>query len=210
MSLQNNKGITFTLAKIISVIFHPLFMPLYGLGIIFTAPTLLEYLPAEVKKMLVLVILVNNIIIPATLLQIFKNRNIINSYNIEERGERVVPLLLVSILYSVTSYIIFRYQIPVFLKAFIFASTLLVISVTIINLWWKISIHAVAAGALVSVVIILSLKMHSPLTLYLIAAILAGGLILSSRLKLDSHDPPQVWFGFFTGLSGLTLFILLI
>jgi hypothetical protein len=185
-------------------------MPLYGLGIIFTAPTLLEYLPAEVKKMLVLVILVNNIIIPATLLQIFRNRNIINSYNIEERGERVVPLLLVSILYSVTSYIIFRYQIPVFLKAFIFASTLLVISVTIINLWWKISIHAVAAGALVSVVIILSLKMHSPLTLYLIAAILAGGLILSSRLKLDSHDPPQVWFGFFTGLSGLTLFILLI
>ena len=185
-------------------------MPLYGLGIIFTAPTLLEYLPAEVKKVLVLIILVNNIIIPVTLLHLLRNRNLINSYNIEERGERVVPLILVSFLYSITSYMVFRYQIPVFLKAFILASTLLVISVTIINLWWKISIHAVAAGALVSVVIILSIKMYSPLTSYLVATILAGGLILSSRLKLNSHNPSQVWFGFFTGLSGLMLFISLI
>ena len=210
MILQYNKGITFTLAKIISIVFHPLFMPLYGLGIIFTAPTLLEYLPAEVKKVLVLIILVNNIIIPVTLLHLLRNRNLINSYNIEERGERVVPLILVSFLYSITSYMVFRYQIPVFLKAFILASTLLVISVTIINLWWKISIHAVAAGALVSVVIILSIKMYSPLTSYLVATILAGGLILSSRLKLNSHNPSQVWFGFFTGLSGLMLFISLI
>jgi len=210
MILQYNKGITFTLAKIISIVFHPLFMPLYGLGIIFTAPTLLEYLPAEVKKVLVLIILVNNIIIPVTLLHLLRNRNLINSYNIEERGERVVPLILVSFLYSITSYMVFRYQIPVFLKAFILASTLLVISVTIINLWWKISIHAVAAGALVSVVIILSIKMYSPLTFYLVATILAGGLILSSRLKLNSHNPSQVWFGFFTGLSGLMLFISLI
>ena len=209
MNPENNLGITIALAKFISIVFHPLLMPLYGLAIIFTAPTLLGYLPGEVKRILFLIIFINNVFIPVTMLPLFKNRNLISTYTIEERRERTVPLILMSILYSITSFIIFRYQIPLFLKSFVFASTFLVIFVTLVNFWWKISIHAVAAGALNAVVVMLSVKMYSQLTWYLISVILAGGLVLSSRIKLNSHSPAQVWFGFFTGLLGLSILILL-
>jgi len=210
MNKENNTGITIALAKFISIVFHPILMPLYGLGIIFTAPTLLGYLPEEVKKILFLIIFINNVFIPLTLLPLFRNRNLISSYTIEERKERAIPLIMMSILYSITSFIILRYQIPLFLKSFVFASTFLVILITLINFWWKISIHAVAAGALNAVVVLLSIKMHSPLIWYLISVIMAGGLVLSSRLKLNSHNPAQVWFGFLTGLFGSGLFILLV
>ncbi len=168
MTKDKTRNIIETSAKTISVIFHPLFMPVYGLAIIFSAPTLYGYLPFTVKKLLFLIILINNVLLPFSLLPYFKYRNIISSWTIENRRERIIPLLITTLLYAATSFIIFRFPIPVFLKSFIFASFFLSLTVTLINFWWKISIHSVGAGALTALVIILSLKMYSPLMWYLI------------------------------------------
>jgi hypothetical protein len=198
------------LAKIISLVFHPVFIPLYGLIILMSAPTFLGYLPLEIKKILFIVVLVNNVLIPLALLPLYRLRNLISSYTLEDRRERIIPLLTASILYCTTSFIVFNYQIPFFLKSFIFATSVLSIVVSMINFWWKISIHAVGAGALTATVVVLSMKMYTPLTSYLISVIIVGGLILSSRLKLNSHNPAQVWLGFLFGLLVISLFILLI
>ena len=183
-------------AKIISVIFHPLFIPVYGIAIIFSAPTLYGYLPFAVKKLLFLIVLINNVLLPLSLLPFFRYRNIISSWSVENRRERIIPLLITTFLYSATSFIIFGFPIPVFLKSFIFAASFLSLLVTVINFWWKISLHSVGAGALIAVV------------WYLISVIIAGGLVLSSRLRLNFHNPQQVWFGFLTGFLGLTLFMM--
>jgi hypothetical protein len=103
----------------------------------------------------------------------------------------------------------FRLQIPVFLKAYIFSTSFIAITVTIINFWWKISLHSVGAGILTGIVIVLSLKMMVPLTWFLIPVIIISGLILSSRLKLNSHNVSQVYLGFATGFAGMNLFMLL-
>jgi hypothetical protein len=210
MNDGNNTNISDRLAKIVSGVFHPLFMPLYGLIILLTAPTFLHYLPVYVKNIVFLILLVNNVLIPLALLPFFRYRNVISSYNIEEKSERVMPLLTTSILYCTTSFIVFRYQIPFFLKSFIFATSILSILVLMINFWWKISIHSVGAGAITATVFVLSLKMHTPLLWYLIAVVLASGLILTSRLRLNSHNPSQVWVGFLLGFLVISLFILLI
>jgi membrane-associated phospholipid phosphatase len=153
------------------------------------------------------IIFINNVLLPLSLLPFFKYRNIISSWSVENRKERIIPLLLTTLLYAATSYIVFRFPIPVFLKSFIFASFFLSVIVTIINFWWKISLHSVGVGALSALVLILSLKMHSPLLWYLISIIIIGGLVLSSRLKLNSHNPLQVWIGFLTGNVCLGLFL---
>jgi len=198
------------LAKIVSAVFHPVLMPLFGLGILLSAPTFLKYLPADARRILFLVVLINNVFIPLALLPFLRYRNIISSYHIDERKERIIPLLTASILYCTTSFIIFRFQIPFFLKSFIFGTSVVAIIVSMINFWWKISIHSVGAGVLLATVFALSIKMHTPLTWYLLTVILASGLILSSRLRLNSHNPSQVWVGFLTGFMGISLFILLI
>lgn len=199
-----------TLAKVVSGVFHPIFMPLYGLLILFSAPTFLVYLPIEAKRILFFVLLINNVFIPLAMLPFFRYRNVISSYRIEGRNERIIPLLSASILYCTTSFIVFRFQIPFLLKSFIFATAVLAIIVSVINFWWKISVHSVGAGALTATVLMVSLKLHTPLTNYLIAVVLIGGLILSSRLKLNVHTPSQVWAGFGTGLIIITLFLLLV
>lgn len=208
MEKERTTDLQSTFAKIISVLFHPLLMPLYGLLIIFSAPTLFWYLPFKVKKILFLVLMINNVMIPVSLMPFFRYRNIISSWIIENRSERVIPLFCVALLYSITSFVTYRLEIPLFVKAYFFSTFFLVLAVLVINMWWKISIHSVGAGALIGIVLTLSVKMSTPLTWFLIPAILIAGLVLSSRLKLCMHDSAQVYTGFFTGLAGMTLFML--
>ena len=209
MEIEEPNDLLVKPAKIISIVFHPLMMPVYGMAIIFSAPTLLGYLPFNVKKLLLLIMLVNNVLLPLSFLPFLIHRNIITSWAIIERRERNIPLIITAILYCVTSFIIFRLPIPLFLKSFIFATAVLSLMVTVINFRWKISLHSVGAGALIGLVLMLSLKMLAPLDLYLISAIIAGGLILSSRLKLNLHNPQQVGVGLFAGFFGLIVFMTL-
>jgi hypothetical protein len=51
METEEPKDLLVKPAKIISIVFHPLLMPVYGMAIIFSAPTLLGYLPFNVKKL---------------------------------------------------------------------------------------------------------------------------------------------------------------
>lgn len=194
-------------AKIISTVFHPLFIPVYSMAIIFSAPTLFGYLPFTIKKLLLLIVLINNVLLPLSLLPFFKYRNIIHSWAVESRKERQIPLLITTLLYSATSFIIMRFPIPVFLKSFILAVFFVSLAITIINFFWKISLHSAGVGALIALVLILSVKMDTPLIWHLICAIIVSGLVLSSRLKLNSHNPLQVWVGFLTGYLGVGLFM---
>jgi len=207
MTTDKRNVASYKIPKIVSIIFHPLLMPLYGMAIIFSAPTLYGYLPFNVKKLLLLIILINNVLLPFSLLPFFIYRNIISSWTIEDRKERIIPLIIVTLLYAASSYIIFNFPIPAFLKSLLFASFMISLIITVINFWWKISIHSVGAGALIAVVILLSLKMNTPLIWYLIIVIGISGMVLSSRLKLETHNPGQVWFGFLTGFLGFSLYM---
>jgi hypothetical protein len=200
MTSENTHTTLNRIAIIISALFHPLLTPVYGMLIIFSAPTLFGYLPFSVKKILFFIVLVNNVLLPLSLLPYFRYRGIISSWMIEERKERTAPMVTTSFFYLVTAYIFLRFQIPLFIKYFILVSAVMSIAVTIINFWWKISIHAVGSGALIALVMVLSIKMHTPLTWFLISVIMASGLVMSARLWLNSHSPAEVWSGFLLGL----------
>jgi hypothetical protein len=205
MSAKESKDFPETAAKIISLIFNPLLMPVYGLLLIFSAPTIYGYLPFDVKKLLLLIVLINNVLLPVSLLPFFRYRNIISSWTIEKRIERNIPLIITTFFYLITSFIIYRLPVPVFLKSYLIAVFVLSLAVTVVNFWWKISIHSVGSGALTALVCILSLRMYSPLVWYLIVVIIVSGIILSSRLKLNLHNPLQIWLSFLAGFLGLYL-----
>ncbi len=210
MTSDRNKHTGDITAKIISILFHPLLITIYGILFIFSTPVFFGYIPFAVKKILLIIILINNIILPLSLIPYFKFRNIISSWFIEKRQERVLPLITTSFFYSVTVYITFRFQIPQLIKAYIMTVAFLAIAVTVINFWWKISIHSTGTGALTALVVILSIQIQIPLIWFLIAAIFINGVVMSARLWLHSHTPGEVWTGFLVGFvsSGLLLYFL--
>jgi hypothetical protein len=196
-----------TLAKIVSVAFHPLLIPLYCILIILSAPTLFDFIPFEVKKLLLLVIVINNFFLPFSLILYLRYRKLITTFVIDNREERMLPLVLTTFFYFVTVYIFLKFRIPVFIKTFVLTAAIISMVVMMINLWFMISIHAAGVGALLATVLVLSVKMQTPLTWFLIPVILISGAVLSSRLLLNSHTPREIWFGFFLGL-GITALLL--
>jgi hypothetical protein len=197
---ENQSNISGFAARTVSVIFYPLFMPLYGLIVIFTAPTLFWYIPLRAKEILFFIFLVNNLIIPVALMPFFRYRNLISSWFIEERSERTIPLMTVAFLYAVTSFILSRLEIPIFFKAYGYALTMLTIVLLTINRWWKISLHSAGAGALISLVLLLSFRMSASLPFYTAGSVLIAGAIMTARLKLNTHNPAEVYAGLLTGL----------
>jgi len=194
-------------AKIISVIFHPVFMPLYGLILIFSTPTIYSYISLPAKKMLFLIVLINNIVLPLILLVILKSKKFILSWEMENRKERLLPLFFATILYAITSYVIIKYPVPIFIKTYFVGIFFVAATLTVINNWWKISIHAAASGAITALMLMLSFRMYHITILPLAVTIAVAGLILSSRLKLNSHTPAQAWFGFLLGLIVLSIIL---
>ena len=190
-------------AKVISVIFHPVFMPLYGLVLIFSVPTVYSYISLPAKKILLLVMTINNVVLPVSLLIFLKVRNHISSWEAESRRERMLPLFFATTLYAITSYVVIKYPVPIFIKTYFIGIFITASSITIINNWWKISIHAAASGALTALALILSFIMYRVMLFPLMATITAAGLILSSRLKLNFHTSAQVWIGFLLGFTVL-------
>jgi hypothetical protein len=210
MEPERGKALWEKTAKIISYTFHPLLVPLYGLLVIFFAPTVFWYLPIRMKEILLFIFLINNILIPLSMMPFLKYRNVVSSWSLDERSERVIPLFGISILYGITSFIMFRLPVPLFLKAFAVSLGMVAVFLFFINLKWKISLHSAGAGAITAVVFVLSLNMGVPLPLQVASSILLSGAVMSSRLVLNFHEPAEVYTGFFTGFIVQGLFLILL
>jgi hypothetical protein len=196
-------------AGFVTIIFHPLFLVLYGLLLIFTMPDLLVYMPGTIRKVLFTMVLVNNVILPVAILPLLRLRNVITSYTLSERSERVVPLMVGSLMYFVSAVMIFRFHLPGMIKAFMFASACVGFTAALLNLRWKISVHSMGAGAMVATVLVLSFKMYTGLLWIMAAVFMTAGLVMAARLYLRAHTPAQVYFGFLAGLTVMALGMLI-
>lgn len=208
--MNEKKNLLNISAQVISVLFHPFFMPVYGLLIFFNAPTFLSYIPYEVKRAIFIIAVITTIIIPMTMLPFFLYRRIIKSYRMETHTERIGPLLLVSVVYTLTFYLLNRLQIPDLIKTYFLGASVTVLLTLLVNFWWKISIHSVGMGGLLAAVLVLSFRMQTDLTVFILPLLLAAGLTGFARLQLQAHKPSQVYSGYLLGMAGMVLVLYLV
>jgi hypothetical protein len=196
-------------ARLVSVLFHPIFMPVYGLLVIFMAPTVFYFLPFDVKRLTVTVFVTTDILIPLALTPLLVNRGLISSWTMDSGADRVVALLFMTVLYSVTSYLIHSWHIPQFLKAYSYSLTIISLAMLVTGMWWKISLYAAGAGILTAAILTLSLRMATPLVIYITVSLLISGFVLSARLRLNRHNQSEVYAGYIAGLGGMMLLMAL-
>ncbi len=188
-------------AKIISVILHPLFMPAYGILILFfISGTFLSYLAGPVKNIVLIIIAVNTIILPLSVVPFYISQKIIKSIHMETTRERIIPLAMNSIFFYLGFYLLNRLQVPDLIKMYVLASFSVVVVTLLVSLKWKISIHMIGIGGLTGAIISISWHLGVDMKAVWMGLILCSGLIGFARLELNKHTPAQVYSGFFTGL----------
>lgn len=188
-------------AKIISFIFHPLLMPIFGLFIVFNTNSYLTYVvPLSVKNIVYITVVVFTIVLPIINTYFLIKSGLIKTLSVNTIRERRLVCLLAIVYYVICYYFLKQIPLPPVLYLIFLGAILSVFFAFLINFSWKISVHMIGIGGLVGTLIGLSLRFMENLQLVVILLIFCAGIVGFARLKLDAHKPSQVYGGFFIGV----------
>ncbi|MGL5682970.1 MAG: hypothetical protein ACRDDZ_07935 [Marinifilaceae bacterium] len=191
------------LARIFSVVFHPLFMPIIMIIVVFCVPSVFSAVPKTIKWLTTCVSVAFMTIVPALGMLSLKKLNLISNYELTVRTERVYPLLI-TILSVGVGFLILRgvEQIPVVLRLYLVLIVLLSVF-SLITMWWKISMHMLGIGGLCGFLFYMGARVGVDVRWELMLAFIAAGMLGFARLKLKRHTPMQVLCGFLLGFGAV-------
>jgi membrane-associated phospholipid phosphatase len=196
-----------TLASAISFLFFPLFMPLYGISLLFQLP-LFSFFPKSYIVVCFLIIIVFSILLPLISYILLKQMNMISNVKMYNKEDRVLPMLVTSFSFFACAIMLFRYAMPLFIINIMVSIAIATLITAIISKWWKISAHLTGIGGLVASIFIVSLSTGTNPVFVFCASILAAGLLAAARLQLRRHTPLQLIAGFANGILCISLFSL--
>lgn len=198
------------LARLLSGLFHPIVMPIYGLFVIFHSGTFLELTPIVIKKLVYLIVFVTTVMLPLSLLPLLRSQRLISGFEMSQHRERILPLFLTSIFYSLGYYLIQRLPVSGAISFFLLAGIVTLLLVLIISVKWKISLHMTGIGGVLGLILAMAIRFSAPDRNFFMIVLLASGLLAYSRLRLNAHTPLQVYcglaLGFFTVLISILMY----
>ena len=198
-------------AEILSVTFHPILIPLFGLIIIYSSPTLLSFIPVQLKRLIFAVVVVNNVLIPLALAAILYARGAITTFNARDLNERVILLTFSLLMYTLTAYLLVRLQVPSLFRAYFISIAIVTLITLMITTVYRISLHAAGIGGLLVLIIFMIILYDISMVWQLISVIIVGAAVMSSRIYLEDHSPSEVWTGLLAGIAvmALSMFIVI-
>jgi len=186
----------------VSVLFHPLLMPTLLFFILFyQAPLVIQPIPSGNTNLFLLVILITTFIIPVLSIVTLRFTKSISSFQMRDRKERIVPFFFIFIFYALTTYLfISKFDLGnVFFIIFSgITTTIFIITITVF--FWKISAHSAGITGVIGSIFAVNYKFpDNQLLMPIIFMILMTGLVMSSRLYLNSHTTNEVFAGGMVG-----------
>ena len=144
------------IARIISIIFHPLLIPTYLIAVLMNLDVFFALMiPVDARWKIISLILLTSAVFPATILLGMYRFRLIKSLMMESKEERLYPYAATTVFLFMSTYMIWQINIsPVYYYCLLGASILAVITL-LINIFWKISAHTVSMGGVLGIFIAL-------------------------------------------------------
>ncbi|MBS1619895.1 MAG: hypothetical protein JST76_15350 [Bacteroidetes bacterium] len=196
-------------ATIISYLFHPLLFATYGAAFIVAVnPHLFAEYHLKAQILWIIITFIFTFMTPVILIGMMKRLELITDYQMTNPQERIIPYILTATLYLWT-YRLFRptTQATAFTNQLI-SLMMLGASVAIfigffINIFRKISIHAIGMGCMLGLVLVMMQVSDYDLKLVFVGVIILGGVVGTARLVLDAHQQAEVYAGYLVGFIGM-------
>ena len=190
------------IAHFFSVVFHPLFISAYVMAfIIFVHPYAFSAFEHKQKVMRLLTVILCNTALPLIAVFLLWRLQLIKSPMLRNEKERIGPYLIAMIFYWWTWLVFKRLpDTPVLAVHFLFGAFLAVCGAWICNIYFKISMHAIALAGAAMFFCLFALNDEYGSGGYLALAVLLTGIVCTSRLILSAHSSFEIWAGIFIGL----------
>ena len=193
--------------ELVSVIFHPLFIPTYiTLFLLYIHPFAFMGESSYYKLIKLVSIIVNTCFFPAVTTLLLKRLGFISSIRLATRQDRIIPIIASMIFYFSIFYVA-RNQVDnppelVIMLCAVFISSILALT---LNNFMKVSLHAMAMGVFVGFFALLAWQSLIPMGMPLSVAVIIAGLTGTARLLLNAHAPKELAVGFFAGIFSLCI-----
>lgn len=186
------------IATLISIILHPIFLPLIGFVLIYFIGGYSFYLPNNVFWFTILLWLQFSIIIPFVSLQIMSWVGKISSIYLDNRKERPIPLFINMLSYFVVLVLFYTLNYPIIFLLYASILTVIAFLSFLISFFIKMSLHAIAWGAFTGIIIAYSLIAKIDISILISIIIFLSAIAITMRLYLNKHNAFQVyaaWIG---------------
>lgn len=192
-------------ARYISFVLHPIFVPVYMAFIIVgTNPIRFAGLYGKHYNIVMGMLAMLMVGFPLISIALMKALGFIQSFQMKGVKERFIPMIAVATFY-LWAYTMFKpnskmvFAQDALLSNMLLGCVLGVFFAFFFNSFYKISLHSIAMGGLVAVIMnIMPISPYNLLPLFLLVILLAG-LVASTRLILKAHSPKEVYMGLLAG-----------
>jgi hypothetical protein len=186
-------------SKMISYLFHPLFVPVYVGWFFIKVLRLFSALDEWRQTLLLIQFFVNYALLPLFVVLLAKGLGFIKTIYLKTQRDRIIPYMAVMIFYFWVWYVFRNQGFPKETVAFSFAAFLSVCFGAFVNTFFKVSMHALSMGVVVMLLLLLSLNSGSNYGPYVSIGLLIAGLVCTARLVNNDHRPFDVYAGLFLG-----------
>jgi hypothetical protein len=188
-------------AHFFSVVFHPLLISAYVVAfLIYVHPAVFVGVDDHMRSLRMLSTLLFTVFYPGIVIFIAWRLKLVTSLSLHTMQDRIVGMLVTMFFYWWTWYV-FRNlpDIPPVALNFAFGSFLAICGGWMCNIFFKISMHALAAGGLCAFFVLFGLQDPFASGLYIALPILITGIVCTSRLLLAAHTPFEIVTGLLVG-----------
>jgi hypothetical protein len=195
------------LARFISVIFHPVFVPAMMFAVlIFFCPSALFGIAEKQKVWWLITMSYTSVLFPLLTVFLMWRLKFITSMNMPTDRERLGPLIASMLFYFWVFWLFHKqFHAPQLIQTLLFGVFLTTVLSFLGTIFFKISLHAAAWGgiSMFGIFCILN-QIEYALPIFCIALLLAG-IIASARLYLNEHKPYEIYMGFIVGIIGQSI-----
>ena len=187
------------IARVVSMVFTPFYLPILGLVALFFLSYLNLYQPGY-KFLVLAVVYFFTILLPTFLIHLYRNYHGWSLIELGSKERRIVPYVISILCYFICLYIMEQMHIPFFMRSIVATALMIQIVCALINVWWKISTHTAGIGGVAGALFVFSeVFRFNPLWWTCLVFIIAG-ILGTSRMILRQHTLPQVVAGFLVGI----------
>lgn len=185
--------------RIVSYVFHPLFVPTYAIATYFSLGVDFFTLP---QKYLVLVqVSLMTVILPLLFFLLLRSMGRVASVMIPDPAQRRWPLIFqITLLSLLITRSLTTDVSPVLFNFFLGGIISSAIALGFLFLQMKISLHALSMAAWLGLTLAVAWQFGLGIVVTIAVLMLLTGAVLSARLILQAHTVAELVIGFFCGL----------
>jgi hypothetical protein len=197
---KNHSAVLHIAGSFFSWLFHPLLLIMWIAGYLLYVNDLIFLGMDSFDRMKVFLrIISTSVILPLITVLLLKGLGFIQSIQLRTQKERIIPYVACITFFFWSYYVSKKLEDPVELRAFLLTLFISASAALVMNSYFKVSMHAMAAGSLFLFFVLLLFNGRIEESLPLLAALFTSGIICTSRFLVSDHHPFEIVFGFISG-----------